>query len=186
MEEQAEKIKYTSKWNWDEIEVLILSGKSPKEVSELPQFKGISKQYLANGIAKRGLIRKRDEMLAASKAQVGRNIVSMRAEGIEKHHAFSHDMLEKLRRAIADHRVKGSVKELRQLLDLFQGYLDAAETSYGLKDDLKSESAVSLNAMVALHIMPPSKAIEEPPRVEVIEMRVEPASGSDAGAGVEG
>ena len=44
---------------------------------------------------------------------------------------------------------------------MLQKYLDAAETSYGLKaDQVKDESAVSLNAMVALHIVPPSRAAE--------------------------
>ena len=56
------------------------------------------------------------------------------------------------------------------MIDLFQKYLEAAETSYGLKGaDVSSTQAVSLNAMVALHIAPPSKAME----IEVQIVRVD-------------
>jgi hypothetical protein len=56
------------------------------------------------------------------------------------------------------------------MIDLFQKYLEAAETSYGLKGaDVSSTQAVSLNAMVALHIAPPSKALE----IEVQSVRVD-------------
>jgi hypothetical protein len=64
------------------------------------------------------------------------------------------------------------VKELRQTVDLFQSYLDAADKSYGLRNEVKNDAAASLNAMIALHILPPSKA--EP--VEIIEVKALPVA----------
>lgn len=130
----------------------------------------MSLAYLKNQVAIRKLLDKRDEVLAKAKAATDKTIVERRTAGVEEHHLFAFDTLEKLRRAIAEHQVKGSVKELREMIDLFQKYLEAAETSYGLKGaDVASTQAVSLNAMVALHIAPPSKAEE----IEVESVRVD-------------
>lgn len=132
--------------------------------------RGMSLAYLKNQVAIRKLLDKRDEVLAKAKAATDKTIVERRTAGVEEHHLFAFDTLEKLRRAIAEHQVKGSVKELREMIDLFQKYLEAAETSYGLKGaDVASTQAVSLNAMVALHIAPPSKAEE----IEVQSVRVD-------------
>jgi hypothetical protein len=144
--------------------------------------KGMSLAYLKNQVAIRKLLDKRDEVLAKAKAATDKTIVERRTAGVEEHHLFAFDTLEKLRRAIAEHQVKGSVKELREMIDLFQKYLEAAETSYGLKGaDVASTQAVSLNAMVALHIAPPSKAEEiEVQSVRVDYQQTEAKKGSDA------
>jgi hypothetical protein len=132
--------------------------------------KGMSLAYLKNQVSRRSLLDKRDEVLAKAKAATDKTIVERRTAGVEEHHLFAFGTLEKLRMAIAEHQVKGSVKELREMIDLFQKYLEAAETSYGLKGaDVSSTQAVSLNAMVALHVAPPSKAME----IEVQSVRVD-------------
>jgi hypothetical protein len=172
------------KWDWDLIERLLMAGKTVREVHAMEEFggRGMSLAYLKNQVAIRKLLDKRDEVLAKAKAATDKTIVERRTAGVEEHHLFAFDTLEKLRRAIAEHQVKGSVKELREMIDLFQKYLEAAETSYGLKGaDVASTQAVSLNAMVALHIAPPSKAEE----IEVQSVRVdyqhsEAKKGSDA------
>jgi hypothetical protein len=172
------------KWDWDLIERLLMAGKTVREVHAMEEFggKGMSLAYLKNQVAIRKLLDKRDEVLAKAKAATDKTIVERRTAGVEEHHLFAFGTLEKLRMAIAEHQVKGSVKELREMIDLFQKYLEAAETSYGLKGaDVSSTQAVSLNAMVALHIAPPSKAEE----IEVQSVRVdyhhsESKKGSDA------
>ena len=160
------------KWDWDLIERLLMAGKTVREVHNMEEFggRGMSLAYLKNQVAKRKLLDKRDEVLAKAKAATDKTIVERRTAGVEEHHLFAFTQLEKLRMAIAEHQVKGSVKELREMIDLFQKYLEAAETSYGLKGaDVASTQAVSLNAMVALHIAPPSKAEE----IEVESVRVD-------------
>jgi hypothetical protein len=160
------------KWDWDLIERLLMAGKTVREVHAMEEFggKGMSLAYLKNQVAIRKLLDKRDEVLAKAKAATDKTIVERRTAGVEEHHLFAFGTLEKLRMAIAEHQVKGSVKELREMIDLFQKYLEAAETSYGLKGaDVSSTQAVSLNAMVALHIAPPSKAME----IEVESVRVD-------------
>lgn len=149
-----------------------MAGKTVREVHAMDEFggKGMSLAYLKNQVSRRSLLDKRDEVLAKAKAATDKTIVERRTAGVEEHHLFAFDTLEKLRMAIAEHQVRGSVKELREMIDLFQKYLEAAETSYGLKGaDVSSTQAVSLNAMVALHIAPPSKAME----IEVISTRVD-------------
>ena len=149
-----------------------MAGKTVREVHAMDEFggKGMSLAYLKNQVSRRSLLDKRDEVLAKAKAATDKTIVERRTAGVEEHHLFAFGTLEKLRMAIAEHQVKGSVKELREMIDLFQKYLEAAETSYGLKGaDVSSTQAVSLNAMVALHIAPPSKAME----IEVQSVRVD-------------
>jgi hypothetical protein len=160
------------KWDWDLIERLLMAGKTVREVHAMEEFggRGMSLAYLKNQVSRRSLLDKRDEVLAKAKAATDKTIVERRTAGVEEHHLFAFGTLEKLRMAIAEHQVKGSVKELREMIDLFQKYLEAAETSYGLKGaDVSSTQAVSLNAMVALHIAPPSKAME----IEVQSVRVD-------------
>lgn len=156
------------KWDWVAIEALVLSGKGPKEICSMPEFHGLNVRYLQNVSAKNGWVKKRREIEAASLAGMDKKIVERKSEGVEAHHKFVFSQLERLRSAIQEKEVKGSVKELREYLDMLQKYLDAADTSYGLKaEQVRDESAVSLNAMVALHILPPSKAKEE----QIIEVQ---------------
>jgi hypothetical protein len=129
------------------------------------------------------LLDKRDEVLAKAKAATDKTIVERRTAGVEEHHLFAFGTLEKLRMAIAEHQVKGSVKELREMIDLFQKYLEAAETSYGLEGRgcFINSSRESKRNGRALHIAPPSKAEE----IEVQSVRVdyhhsESKKGSDA------
>lgn len=168
----------TQTWNWDLCEALVLAGQTVAEIMTHEEFAGISKKYLQNQIAKRGFKKRSAELEVLAKQKIGKSLVDLRADGIESHHKFAYDTLEKMREAIADHKIKGSVKELREMLDVFQRYIDAAESSYGLKgNDVGGGSAVALNAMVALHIVPPSKASE------VVEVKVEKVA--DNGLDVE-
>jgi hypothetical protein len=172
------------KWDWNLCEALVLAGQSVSEIMEHEEFKGISRKYLYNQIGKRGFKRRSAELEVLAKQKIGKSLVDLRADGIESHHKFAYDTLEKMRAAIADHKIKGSVKELREMLDVFQRYIDAAESSYGLKgQDVQGGAAVSLNAMVALHIVPPSKASES---VEVVVERVADNGSDVASLPVEG
>jgi hypothetical protein len=159
-----------TKWDWNRIEELVLSGKTASDICKMDEFVGMNQKYLANQISVRGLVRKRQELAVAGKRVDTLTKADRRAEGVEKHYQFSFEMMERLRRSIGAHKVEGSVKELRQTVDLFQSYLDAADKSYGLRNEVKNDAAASLNAMIALHILPPSKA--EP--VEIIEVKALP------------
>jgi hypothetical protein len=159
-----------TKWDWEKIEQLVLSGKTASDICKMDEFVGMNQKYLANQISVRGLVRKRQELAVAGKKVDTLTKADRRAEGVEKHYQFSFEMMERLRRSIGAHKVEGSVKELRQTVDLFQSYLDAADKSYGLRNEVKNDAAASLNAMIALHILPPSKAES----VEIIEAKAIP------------
>jgi hypothetical protein len=161
-----------TKWDWNRIEELVLSGKTASDICKMDEFVGMNQKYLANQISVRGLVRKRQELAVAGKKVDNLTKADRRAEGVEKHYAFSFEMMERLRRSIGAHKVEGSVKELRQTVDLFQSYLDAADKSYGLRNEVKNDAAASLNAMIALHILPPSKAES----VEIIEVKALPVA----------
>ena len=152
-----------SKWDWTLIEQLLLEGKTVREIQEMDEFggRGMSLVYLKNQVSKRKLLAKRDDILVKAKAAIGATIQEKRKSGVEEHHLFVFESLDRMRSAILEHRVKGSVKELREMIDLLQKYIDAASEGYGLKGEQASAPAVSLNAMVALHIAPPSKASAE-------------------------
>ena len=124
----------------------------------MPQFETMSYAYLKNKAAKLKLNKRREEVVALSHGQIDRSIADMRTDGIEKHHSFTFEQLEKMRQAIKEHKVTGKVRDLRDMMTLFQQYIDAAETSYGIKGKDVDARAVSLNAMVSLHMIPPQKA----------------------------
>lgn len=146
-----------AKWDWTKIENLILAGKSNREILEMPEFDGMSYDYLKNKAARLGLHSKKQEVAIMASGGVDRGIAERRTEGIERHHVFTFEQLDKMRDAILDHKVKGSVKDLKEIMTLFQSYIDAAEQSYGLKGGDMDSRAISLNAMVSLHISPPQR-----------------------------
>ena len=145
------------KWDWPLIEKLILSGKTNKEILEMPEFQGMSYAYLKNKSAKFGLHQKAEEVQIIAKGNVDRSIAERRTTGIEEHHIFTFEQLEKMRKAILEHKVTGKVQDLRSMMSLFQQYIDAAENSYGLNGKDMDERAISSNAIVSLHVMPPQK-----------------------------
>jgi hypothetical protein len=151
------------KWDWPLIERLILSGKTNKEILEMPEFEGMSYAYLKNKSAKFGLHQKAEEVQIIAKGNVDRSIAERRTTGIEEHHVFTFEQLEKMRKAILEHKVTGKVQDLRSMMTLFQQYIDAAEKSYGLNGKDMDERAISLNAMVSLHVIPPHR--DEPRNV---------------------
>ena len=151
------------KWDWPKIERLILAGKTNREILEMPEFEGMSYAYLKNKSAKFGLHQKAEEVQIIAKGNVDRSIAERRTTGIEEHHVFTFEQLEKMRKAILEHKVTGKVQDLRSMMTLFQQYIDAAEKSYGLNGKDMDERAISLNAMVSLHVMPPPK--DEPRNV---------------------
>jgi len=151
------------KWDWPLIERLILSGKTNKEILEMPEFEGMSYAYLKNKSAKFGLHQKAEDVAIISRGNVDRSIAERRTSGIEDHHVFTFEQLEKMRKAILEHKVTGKVQDLRSMMTLFQQYIDAAEKSYGLNGKDMDERAISLNAMVSLHVIPPQR--DEPRNV---------------------
>jgi hypothetical protein len=165
------------KWDWPLIERLILSGKTNKEILEMPEFEGMSYAYLKNKSAKFGLHQKAEDVAIISRGNVDRSIAERRTSGIEDHHVFTFEQLEKMRKAILEHKVTGKVQDLRSMMTLFQQYIDAAEKSYGLNGKDMDERAISLNAMVSLHVIPPQR---DEPRNVTIEVAMQEVQESSA------
>lgn len=165
------------KWDWPKIERLILAGKTNREILEMPEFEGMSYAYLKNKSAKFGLHQKAEEVQIIAKGNVDRSIAERRTTGIEEHHVFTFEQLEKMRKAILEHKVTGKVQDLRSMMTLFQQYIDAAEKSYGLNGKDMDERAISLNAMVSLHVVPPQR---DEPRNVTHEIAIEEVRESSA------
>ena len=165
------------KWDWPKIERLILAGKTNKEILEMPEFQGMSYAYLKNKSAKFGLHQKAEEVQIIARGEVDRSIAERRTAGIEEHHLFTFEQLEKMRKAILEHKVTGKVQDLRSMMTLFQQYIDAAEKSYGLNGKDMDERAISLNAMVALHVVPPQK---DEPRNVTLDVTIEEVQAGSA------
>jgi hypothetical protein len=153
----AKKVTKTSKYDWEKIEKLILGGATNREILAMPEFSGMPYAYLKNQSARLKLHKKREEVAQLAQGQLDRSLADIRTLGIEEHHLFTFEQLEKMRRAIKEHKVTGKVQDLRGMMTLFQQYIDAAEKSYGLQGKSVDDRAISLNAMVALHIQPPQR-----------------------------
>lgn len=165
------------KWDWPLIERLILSGKTNKEILEMPEFEGMSYAYLKNKSAKFGLHQKAEEVQIIARGNVDRSIAERRTSGIEDHHVFTFEQLEKMRKAILEHKVTGKVQDLRSMMTLFQQYIDAAEKSYGLNGKDMDDRAISLNAMVSLHVVPPQR---DEPRNVTLDVTMDEVQASSA------
>jgi hypothetical protein len=185
----AKKVTKASKYDWDKIEKLILGGATNREILAMPEFSGMPYAYLKNQSARLKLHRKREEVAQLAQGQLDRSLADIRTLGIEEHHLFTFEQLEKMRRAIKEHKVTGKVQDLRGMMTLFQQYIDAAEKSYGLQGKSVDDRAISLNAMVALHIQPPQKDNVERIAVDVavVDAEVVPATNrAEGSAGDEG
>ncbi len=143
----------------------------------MPEFEGMSYAYLKNKSAKFGLHQKAEDVAIISRGNVDRSIAERRTSGIEDHHVFTFEQLEKMRKAILEHKVTGKVQDLRSMMTLFQQYIDAAEKSYGLNGKDMDERAISLNAMVSLHVIPPQR---DEPRNVTLEVAMQEVQESSA------
>jgi hypothetical protein len=175
------------KWDWAKIEKLILAGHTNREILEMPEFQGMSYAYLKNKSAKFGLHQKAQDVAIIAAGQVERSLADRRSKGIEDHHIFTFEQLEKMRRAIKEHKVTGKVQDLRSMMTLFQQYIDAAEKSYGLNGKDMDERAISLNAMVSLHVVPPQRDSGERIAMDVaiVDAEVVPATNRAEGSAGE-
>jgi hypothetical protein len=183
----------SAKWDWDLVQRLLNEGKTVREIHEMDEFggRGMNFRYLKNQVSARKMLARRPEKaIAVADAKtfhISDVVPERKKKDTGEHHMFVFDQLERMRRAIAQHKVKGSVKELREMVDLLNKYLDAATKAYGLEKEGASSRGASLNAMVALHIAPPSKAQLDSLESKIIEMGVDTsAEGSDQSASAEG
>lgn len=174
------------KWDWAKIEKLILAGHTNREILEMPEFQGMSYAYLKNKSARFGLHQKAQDVAIIAAGQVERSLADRRSKGIEDHHIFTFEQLEKMRRAIKEHKVTGKVQDLRSMMTLFQQYIDAAEKSYGLNGKDMDERAISLNAMVSLHVVPPQRDEPRNVTIEVAPAEVQAITATNGSAGEEG
>lgn len=174
----TKKVTKPYKYDWDKIEKLILGGATNKEILAMPEFENMPYAYLKNKSARLKLQRKREEVAQLAQGQLDRSLADIRTLGIEEHHLFTFEQLEKMRAAIKEHRVTGKIQDLRSMMTLFQQYIDAAEKSYGLQGKSVDDRAISLNAMVALHIQPPQKDSGERIAMDVaiVDAEVVPAT----------
>lgn len=153
----SKKVTKPFKYDWDKIEKLILGGASNREILSMPEFENMPYAYLKNKAAKLKLHAKQREVVQLAQGNLDRSLADIRTLGIEEHHLFTFEQLEKMRSAIKEHKVTGKIQDLRSMMTLFQQYIDAAEKSYGLQGKNVDDRAISLNAMVALHIQPPQR-----------------------------
>jgi hypothetical protein len=184
----------SAKWDWDLVQRLLNEGKTVREIHEMDEFggRGMNFRYLKNQVSARKMLARRPERavaVAETKAfKIADVVPERKKKDTSEHHMFVFDQLERMRRAISQHKVKGSVKELREMVDLLNKYIDAADKAYGLKQEAAQNGrGASMNAMVALHISPPSKAQLDSLESKIIEMGVDTgAEGSNQGASAEG
>jgi hypothetical protein len=183
----------SAKWDWDLVQRMLNEGKTVREIHEMDEFggRGMNFRYLKNQVSARKMLARRPEKAVAIAETKAFSIADVVPERKKKdtgeHHMFVFDQLERMRRAIATHKVKGSVKELREMVDLLNKYLDAATKAYGLEKEGHSSRGASLNAMVALHIAPPSRAQLNELESRIVEMGVDTSGeGSDLPVSAEG
>jgi hypothetical protein len=182
-----------AKWDWDLVQRMLNEGKTVREIHEMDEFggRGMNFRYLKNQVSARKMLARRPEKAVevadAKTFHITDVVPERKKKDTGEHHLFVFDQLERMRRAIAQHKVKGSVKELREMVDLLNKYLDAATKAYGLEKEGNSSRGASLNAMVALHIAPPSRSQLQDLESRIVEMGVDTSGeGSDSPVSAEG
>jgi hypothetical protein len=127
-----EKVK---RWDWPLAFSLYCAGMGPKEIANLPEFRGLSEKSLANAIVKQGWAKAREKHQMERAVYLTSNLQEARKVAIEKHYKFLLQEVE-LERKVIEQRVKtGKTNEQTARLEILKRYVELAEKALGIEGE---------------------------------------------------
>ena len=148
-----------TKWDWAAIKNLYMSGAEISEIVLMPEYKGLSIAYVKNIMCKEGWAKQKQLVVTQASGMAEKNIVTTMKEQTEEHYKFMLGQITEERKQIEDRRKLSGTKDQRERLDLLESLEKIARRTLGLdQQEIGNKQAMSINAMISLHVTPPEKS----------------------------
>ena len=153
------------KWDMDKVRTLYIQGMEIVDIVKMPEFNGLSRFYVKNVMIKGKWSQQRQMIRTQATGMIEKTIVDAMKEQTEDHLRFMLKQISEERAEIVARRKQGNIKDQRERLEVLAELDKTARRTLGLDEqNLADKRTMSVNAMISLHVTPPSKAEE----VEVI------------------
>jgi hypothetical protein len=158
MDRNPENIGRPKKWNWEEIKSHYMAGLDVADITKLPQYKGLSPFYFRNVMVREKWAKQRDLIRTQASAKIEKKLIHKMGEESEQHLWFMLKQLEEERKVIDERKKLKGTKEQKERLELLTELDKTARRTLGLdQQEVQNQRAMSVNAMISLHITPPQK-----------------------------
>ena len=158
MDRNPENIGRPKKWNWEEIKAHYMAGMDVADITKLPQYKGLSPFYFRNVMVKERWAKQRDLIRTQAAAKIEKKLIHRMGEESEAHLWFMLKQIEEERKVIEGRRKLTGTKEQKERLELLTELDKTARRTLGLdQQEVQNQKAMSVNAMISLHVTPPAK-----------------------------
>ena len=149
-----------TKWDWAAIKNLYMSGAEISEIVLMPEYKGLSRAYVKNIMCKEGWAKQKQLVVTQASGMAEKNIVTTMKEQTEEHYKFMLRQITEERQQIEERRKLTGTKDQRERLDLLESLEKIARRTLGLdQQEIGNKQAMSINAMISLHVTPPEKSV---------------------------
>lgn len=158
MDRNPENIGRPKKWNWEEIKAHYMAGLDVADITKLPQYKGLSPFYFRNVMVREKWAKQRDLIRTQAVAKVEKKLIHKMGEESEQHLWFMLKQIGEERKVIEERKKLKGTKEQKERLELLTELDKTARRTLGLdQQDVSNQKAMSVNAMISLHVTPPQK-----------------------------
>ena len=181
MDRNPENIGRPKKWNWEEIKAHYMAGLDVADITKLPQYKGLSPFYFRNVMVREKWAKQRELIRTQAAAKIEKKLIHKMGEESEQHLWFMLKQIEEERKVIEERKKLKGTKEQKERLELLTELDKTARRTLGLdQQEVGNQKAMSVNAMISLHVTPPSKDetgyVEGKHRIEILEGETLPAN----------
>ena len=181
MDRNPENIGRPKKWNWEEIKSHYMAGLDVADITKLPQYKGLSPFYFRNVMVREKWAKQRDLIRTQASAKIEKKLIHKMGEESEAHLWFMLKQLEEERKVIEERKKLKGTKEQKERLELLTELDKTARRTLGLdQQEVQNQKAMSVNAMISLHVTPPIKDemsfVEGKHNIQILEGETRPVN----------
>lgn len=168
--------KRHSKWDMDKVRTLYIQGAEIADILKLPEFCQLSRYYVKNVMIKGKWSQQRQLIRAQAAGLMEKTLVESIRDHQDEHLRFMLKQIAEERAEIVARRKQGNIRDQKERLDLLDSLDKTARRTLGLDEqNLTDKAAMSVNAMINLHIAGPQKAdVSETITVEYQKQEDEP------------
>lgn len=179
MDRNPENIGRPKKWNWEEIKAHYMAGMDVADITKLPQYKGLSPFYFRNVMVREKWAKQRDLIRTQAAAKIEKKLIHKMGEESEQHLWFMLKQIDEERKVIEERKKLKGTKEQKERLELLTELDKTARRTLGLdQQDVSNQRAMSVNAMISLHVTPPQKDemgyVEGKHNIQILEGKTPP------------
>lgn len=151
-------IKSHYKWDMDKARQFYLSGMEIVDILKLPEFNGLSRFYIKNVMIQQKWSHQRQTLRAQASGMIEKKLIDSLRDGSEDHLRFMIKQIAEERAEIVARKKAGNIRDQKERLDLLESLDKTARRTLGLDEqNVADKAAMSVNAMINLHISGPQK-----------------------------